>query len=110
MPEIISSKPSNFDRAVEKKVFSSDFVFRNQLLEDFIKACGDYKGPFTKSIFIQHNELVNRCAAIGVELYRNRMDKKYYIVKPKEDIEPILFDPNLLDIENESKETDIRKS
>jgi hypothetical protein len=88
-------------RYIEKKSFSTDFIYSESLLKDFFEACGDYTGPFKKSIFIPHTELVIQCKKIGVELHKSRMNKQYYINTQEKEVEPILFDPSLLDVENE---------
>jgi hypothetical protein len=88
-------------RYIEHKTLSSDFVFEDSLLKEFFDACGDYTGPFKKSIFISHTDLVIQCKKIGVELHKSRMNKQYYINTQEKEVDPVLFDPSLLDVENE---------
>ena len=116
--------PYSVEIGVKRKFFTSDFVNNKSRLVLFFKKIGNDRGPYTKSMFISHHDLIKKCKQIGVTINKDAGSSHYYIVmNPYEDKnydhdkvldvvsgvteETILFDHKFLDLDfNHGKETD----
>lgn len=85
------------EKLVKNKVISSEFLYDKKYLEMFVKKLGDFTGPFRKSMFVKHSEILKRFKQIGIIISKSKRNGYYYIIKEKSS-KPILFDPDLLDI------------
>ena len=94
-----------FQQCVEKKIFDSTITYKKEMLQRFFEEMEKqkYTGPFRKSMFIQHSTLISRCKEVGITLHKNRKTGSYFLPIEYE-IEPVLFDTELLDlVEEEAK-------
>jgi len=82
---------------VKNRVISSDFLYNKDDLTMFIKKVGDFSGPFRRSMFVTHSEVLRKFKEVGFQISRNKRNGYYYII-PNIESDPILFDPQLLDI------------
>ena len=89
--------PSNYDELVSKKVFSSEIVYRRGVLEKFLCDIDDYKGPFKKSMFLDHRRFIAKLKEVGVNMVKSKRNRMYYINEEREP-EPVLFDTGMLDV------------
>jgi len=85
-------------RCIERKMFSSDFIFRLDQLQQFFDAMDGYTGPFSKSMFLNHSTIIEQCKNIGIKVHRSKINKGYYIATPQTP-KVVIFDESLLDLE-----------
>ena len=92
--------PSNYERCVEKKMLTSEIIHRQGVLEKYFSDIGDYKGPFHRSLWIGHAELVKAIRqGVGLKLVKNRRSDTYYINSPKKS-KVVNFNPDMLDLKD----------
>ena len=89
---------------VERKVFDSSLTYNKERLALFLKKMDEdnYNGPFKKSMFLQHSNLIKRCRELGVTLKKSQRDRCYYIMKPPTP-KTVHFDPSFIDVVEEEK-------
>jgi hypothetical protein len=89
---------------IKNKVFNSDMLYKNELLDLFINTIRERKisGPFRKSMFTKHSSIMRRFKEHGITLMFNRKRRNYYVKNEEfyEIPEPVTFDPDLLYLNN----------
>lgn len=93
--------PEKFKYYLDQKLLISAIIYKPEVLKEFFKRVGTYKGPFIVSAFITHTDLMRKTTEIGIMLYKNKQDRCYYIYEEIV-IEPVLFNTELLDIPEET--------
>jgi hypothetical protein len=95
-------KGAALELAVVRKVFINEIILKKDNLKEFFDAIPGYKGPFRKSIWVKHTDLIKMCKSLDIELIKNNRTGKYFIKEEVVLSEPILFDTELLDIPKEN--------
>jgi len=87
---------------IKNKVFNSDMLYKNELLDLFINTIRERKisGPFAKSMFTKHSYIMKKFKEKGIKLNYTKRYRNYYVENEEFNVipEPVTFDPDLLDL------------